>query len=247
MHPRRDDRLLLVHVQDSQHRRRQPQLRPQHNQQLRGQDCPTGTSKHAVRCCSDTAVAGWSKKNGCSVWGASPGCADDKTYAEASAHCTAAGGRLCTHDELEADCTAGTGCSFDSKDIWSAEAKCVVSHTDVGTTIHGYKTVKPGRADIAGKESCSDPQASGATMSVRCCSDTSQAGWVKKNSCSVWGGSDDMDGTCHTGKTHAEAEAICAAANSRLCTAAELEGDCTRGSGCGFDSQGVWSSTSCTA
>jgi hypothetical protein len=219
-----------------------------------GKTCPTATSKHAVRCCSDTAKSGFHKRFQCSVWGSSLNavCHVDKTFAEATEICAAENARLCTSDELENDCARGTGCGFDHHDVWAAEAKCVVSVTE-STTLHGYKTVRPGYQAAganAGKalESCSDPQDSGATMSVRCCSDTAKGGWTKRSNCAVWGGSDDMDTgkTCHESKTYAEAEAICVAANARLCTAAELEGDCTRGSGCGFDGKAIWSSTSCT-
>jgi len=49
------------------------------------------------------------------------GCHSDKTFAEAEAICIKAGARLCTKDELEADCTAGTGCGHDRDLIWSSD------------------------------------------------------------------------------------------------------------------------------
>merc|ERR1712185_141181 len=49
-------------------------------------------------------------------------------------------------------------------------------------------------------------------------------------------------GDCHERKTFVEAAAICSDAGARLCTAAELRADCTRGTGCGHDAQLVWSS-----
>jgi hypothetical protein len=219
-----------------------------------GKTCPTATSKHAVRCCSDTLIQGFWKVGECSVYGSSLShkvCHDDKTFAEATGICAAEGARLCTSDELEADCAKNTGCSFDGERVWAAEAKCVVSHTEVGTTLHGYKSVRPGQrghgnnADKA-LESCSDPQDSGATMNVRCCSDAPKSGWTKKSRCAVWVQHHDTSSTCQAGKTYAEAEAICVAAEGRLCTAAELEDNCTRGRGCSFDGTGIWSSTSCT-
>ena len=39
--------------------------------------------------------------------------------------------------------------------------------------------------------------------------------------------------------------AICTAIGSRLCTAAELQAEETRGSGCGHDAEWVWSSDMC--
>ena len=59
----------------------------------------------------------------------------------------------------------------------------------------------------------------------------------------MWGESDAW-GWCARDKTFAEAEAICQAAGARLCTAAELLGGCTGGTGCGFDSELVWGAPS---
>jgi len=53
-----------------------------------------------------------------------------------------------------------------------------------------------------------------------------------------------MDG-CHHDKPLLEAEAICSDAGARLCTAAELRADCTRGTGCGHDVDLIWSSDAC--
>ena len=55
----------------------------------------------------------------------------------------------------------------------------------------------------------------------------------------MWGGSDEgFD--CQENKTFAQAEAICATAGARLCTVAELEDECTRGTGCFHDWDLVW-------
>ena len=59
----------------------------------------------------------------------------------------------------------------------------------------------------------------------------------------MWGGS-DAGWPCARGKTFAEAEAICQAAGARLCTAAELAGGCTAGTGCLFDFELVWGTSS---
>jgi hypothetical protein len=50
---------------------------------------------------------------------------------------------------------------------------------------------------------------------------------------------------CVSQVNYSEAVRTCAANNARLCTRQEL-GDCAEGSGCGFNSQYVWSSTSCS-
>ena len=85
---------------------------------------------------------------------------------------------------------------------------------------------------------------------VRCCSTSTpvqnstegdQYPWTKNAGCSVWGGSDEgSNWHCSKNKTFAEAEAICQAANARLCTTEELVDGCTAGTGCGFDWQLVW-------
>jgi hypothetical protein len=83
------------------------------------------------------------------------------------------------------------------------------------------------------------------TLAVRCCADTDPGGgsWSQVTGCpnSVWGNSPG----CLASATYSDAEAHCAAAatGSRLCTQAELEADCTKNSGCGFDTVLVWSST----
>jgi len=41
-------------------------------------------------------------------------------WSEASDICTSVGARLCTKDELVADCSAGGGCQFNSQMIWSS-------------------------------------------------------------------------------------------------------------------------------
>ena len=55
----------------------------------------------------------------------------------------------------------------------------------------------------------------------------------------MWGAS-NAGWACARDKTFAEAEAICQAAGARLCTAAELAGGCTAGTGCQFDFELVW-------
>lgn len=59
--------------------------------------------------------------------------------------------------------------------------------------------------------------------------------------CSVWAESrfPTMDG-CQHGKTLAQAEAICAAVDARLCSVDELATDCAKGTGCGHDFGLVW-------
>ena len=80
---------------------------------------------HAVRCCSDLEIAGWDKGNNgaawCNIWAESdlPDC-KELNWLDASNVCKSQSARLCTREELEEDCTAGTGCSYDYRLIWSS-------------------------------------------------------------------------------------------------------------------------------
>uniref|UniRef100_A0A6V2VRI7 Glycoside hydrolase family 19 catalytic domain-containing protein n=1 Tax=Emiliania huxleyi TaxID=2903 RepID=A0A6V2VRI7_EMIHU len=82
------------------------------------------------------------------------------------------------------------------------------------------------------------------TYMVRCCAETRlSSSWKQYANCDVWSESNGPEiGGCMRDKTLLEAEAICASAGARLCSAAELLADCARGTGCGFDSQLVWAS-----
>merc|ERR1712157_6439 len=88
------------------------------------EDTVSETSKwHAVRCCSDEAKAGWKKKSGCDVWGRSlldKTCALDESHSFAESVCEDAGARLCTKEELVAECTAETECGADNTLVWSS-------------------------------------------------------------------------------------------------------------------------------
>jgi hypothetical protein len=73
---------------------------------------------HEVRCCSDTSLGnGWKQHANCQAagfgtWGESDisgVCNRAKTYNEAVDICEAVGARLCTEEELLADCARGTG------------------------------------------------------------------------------------------------------------------------------------------
>ena len=84
----------------------------------------------------------------------------------------------------------------------------------------------------------------GEVHEVRCCSDT-DVGWSLRSGCSVWGTS-AHDGSCKN-LNYAAAEAYCEAGGGRLCTRDEIRAGCTVSTGCGFDHQHVWTSTSVMA
>ena len=81
---------------------------------------------------------------------------------------------------------------------------------------------------------------------VSCCADTAVAGFVLSpyGPTTIWGERDPNGSECQHGLNYHDAEAFCTGAGGRLCTAAELEAGCTSGSGCQFDNELNWSSTS---
>jgi hypothetical protein len=87
----------------------------------------TDVATHAVRCCSDTLIVGWLQNNGCAVWADTDfngKCHSGKTLKQARGICSGFGARLCTPKELKDDCTAGTGCGFDDKTVWTNNGGC---------------------------------------------------------------------------------------------------------------------------
>jgi hypothetical protein len=83
--------------------------------------------------------------------------------------------------------------------------------------------------------------AGSSEKAVRCCSDTKKDGWIKNSKCSVWSFS-GIGGKCDKAATFCEAEDICESVGARLCTVAELEGNCASGSGCNFNNEMSWAS-----
>lgn len=177
---------------------------------------------------------------------------------------------LCIHflifpTEVNADCTRGSGCSFDNEMIWTST---VTGSTPPPTTPPPTPSPPPPSpfakyqlACGATTGTCPSPRQREALKDelheVRCCSDTNTA-WrhpTHSDTCKnrlgrdVYGESDNGFG-CNAEKTFDEANAICSSVSARLCTVDELEADCTRGTGCGYDSQHIWTSTPvvpCTA
>lgn len=82
---------------------------------------------------------------------------------------------------------------------------------------------------------------------VSCCSDNEIDGWkapgaASSPECLVWA-SRDPGGLCQHALNYDAATAFCNEFGGRLCTAAELEADCTSATGCGHDTDLVFSST----
>ncbi len=209
--------------------------------------CPEGylssanlDERHEVRCCSDTAKDGWTKKSWCDVWSESdvPQCFDSKTFGEATTICSNVGARLCTREELEQGCATGLGCGHDTDLVWSSTK---YNATDDTGSEAGQHIVACGSSATP----CKDQavlQDNSSRHEVRCCADSERPNWVKWEHCSVWGES-DLDFRCFHDNTYDEARLICKGHGGRLCTKEELLSDCTKWSGCGHDADLIWSSS----
>jgi hypothetical protein len=98
-------------------------------------------SKHEVRCCSDKKHKKYVKRGDCQkklgrpVWAESydinkERCIHAATWNEANRHCKKDGARLCTQEELSANCAKGSGCGHDSDMIWTSSRAPGGSHDD---------------------------------------------------------------------------------------------------------------------
>eukprot|EP00980_Cylindrotheca_fusiformis_P001812 scaffold408_cov71-Cylindrotheca_fusiformis.AAC.13 len=86
----------------------------------------------------------------------------------------------------------------------------------------------------------------GSPLVVRCCSTEATPGFEKRKGGGISPDcpytASELGGTCYENVDYLTAESICADANGRLCTAAELADGCATGSGCEFDTRRVWTS-----
>ena len=206
------------------------------------------TEQHEVRCCSDTSKSGWRNNDGCGVWSASnlfdagsttKSCHHASRYDQAEAICEANQGRLCTKTEILDGCTQGSGCSHDTDLVWS-------SSQPEGDVVETQWTACGRR----GK--CTDDEGdllAGQLLDktkdkayVRCCSNSPIDGWKQNKKCVVYTES-DAGFQCSGLVTFPEAEAICLNENARLCTQEEVLDNCARGTGCGYDSKQIWTSS----
>merc|ERR1712007_152699 len=199
-------------------------------------------------------------------------CHAQKTFAEAENICSGVGARLCTKEELENDCPRGTGCNFDREQNWSStpvtpctdNASCEDgdSCTDntcgndgkctsvISPTCSTKSIVCGSTAGNCRQSATNDPVQEASpneSHEVRCCREGPSGNWNRKyGSCAsnIYGESSFSGGVgCVHSATYDEAQQICSNAGGRLCTAAELLADCTRGSGCSHDHDYIWSSS----
>jgi hypothetical protein len=165
-------------------------------------------------------------------------------YWAAQSFCAAAGSRLCTSTELEADVTLGTGCGLDTERVWSSSS-CTGS-TGFGYTSTAGSTM--GRAQ--NPPQCTSPS---TQLKPRCCADDLQVsakscellGWRVQAGATACANSKILGTICSAFVSAPEANEFCQAAGARLCNADELAADLAYGTGCGLDLERVWSATQC--
>jgi len=182
--------------------------------------CATAGTAHTTEAASSGATG---SVRCCSIDGSScdsdhleGGCQSEKTFSQAQEICEANGERLCTEEEIDGGICCGSGCNFDSHQIWVTPVPHRV--TVDGCTTAGSSPVRASAADD-----------SGVTASVRCCS-------ADGSSCVT----QDLDGGCQTGKSFLDARELCEANDLRLCTESEISDGVCCGTGCNYDSHSIW-------
>jgi len=198
-----------------------------------------------VRCCADTDPGGWKQNTdqGCSIYTSSmiPEC-ETADYYTAVSLCSAAGGRLCTLEELEYPnlCAKGGGCDHNYQMVWSS------TWGTVSATVSKYYIVKGNSLsnclDVVDPSCTTTAVSKDERWKVRCCADINPGDWLQNDGCSVY--TNSYVPHCLSTDWDSASE-LCIAAGGRLCTREELEApnNCARGGGCGYDRHMVWSST----
>lgn len=183
-----------------------------------------------------------------------------KSKAESEATCTSKNARLCTVDELERGTTQGTGCGYDANQIWTS--------TWCGLGPEGGKFYVL-MGDGSGERKCKNPKKG---YPVRCCSDVDVSATTlppatttttfpflsERKNCATLGwevvgsacGESDKAfkkgiDKCFTNKNHPDAERKCLKLGGRMCSQADIEAGVGKGTGCGFDTQFLWTNTPC--
>jgi len=161
------------------------------------------------------------------------------TYDEAEAICEDNGLRLCSLTEMLGKVTKGEGCSHDGRYNWVSDECGSESGHVVRQGRPGWIGWRFGQEDSY----CQNDENKVAKywsiksvrMGVACCYEDAASGTVK-------GDRPDCDADP---STFAEAEAVCAENDMRLCTLAELESGITEDTGCSYNGYYEWSSDSC--
>jgi len=237
----------------------------------------SANERHSVTCCANTIVANATSfffppdptRSNCTVFserdaGGLTGCFADATYQQATAFCSAVGGRLCTAVEIGQGCGQGTGCQFDQLSSWTSTpnpfcngltATPTLAPTASPTKVPTMENSCPGYMIQAGNGGAGGqggdrPRFAGTLQihGVTCCSDDPLAGFVRPNAtsnprCPVWSERDGAAlGGCLVQSNWSAANAFCQNGGARLCTPQELVLGCGVGTGCNHNQRMVWSS-----
>ena len=201
----------------------------------------------------------------------SPVCDEADTWEVARATCESVGARLCTLTEISSDETRDTGCGLDSEQLWSSTPcddgagyfieiaasqyrlgdgpSCARPDTQIqyrccGDVFEYLPSPLPTHTPAVPSPA---PTPAAVLASASTCE---ELGWDNADaygSSSVCGESHmpDTPSECPGLRTFTAAKSICEMNGARLCTAVELADDETRGTGCGLDSDALWSSSPC--
>ena len=149
-------------------------------------------------------------------------------------------GALCTLDT----CAPATGCVH-------APASCDDGNPCTTASCHPlsgcqYSPAALGSACDDGNPCTTASQCAAPQRSADSCDDLQWNEAADRGSPLVCGESDPAgNDVCSGPVTYDQAVTFCTTAGGRLCTASELAADETRGTGCGYDAQSVWSATPC--
>jgi len=198
------------------------------------------SEKHPLRCCSELPKTNWINKKCPKIWAKS--FCTEVPWKVAKAKCRSAGARLCAKTEVERGCTGNSGCGFDHKFVWTSDvAEDGGHHLVRGIGIYGDLCVDP--AGNCATRAVSNNEIYGA----RCCADKFVSGFHKEECPGLWGvwtRNKALSEQC-VSLTWSAANSHCKKLGTRLCTKQELENGCAKGgTGCKFDKQMLWTSSS---
>ena len=217
--------------------------------------CIFDAANRGYSCVDDGSFDAQTCPAGGGEWAGGAGPFAVTTIDQATAMCaaltdaaTGTPGRVCDVEEIQGSC--GVPCA-DCADrglcsVWSSES-CQLSALTIRDT--------PGRTAMD-----TECRPTAATAAVRCCSDSSAPGFAQAASgCSVWAAStltadvstlqasgiQILANGCTNEATFEEAVQTCEANGARLCTAAEVNSDCSTNTGCGHNDRSIWTSDDC--
>jgi len=224
------------------------------------------SEKAFVRCCSGHNVPGFIGPKCGNIWaesdfGANGGCSGEMTYESAVTFCLSKGGYLCSKEDLQNDCTQGSGCGYDFQHVWAMDMGLVeIPLEDSGTDPYAVLDQSQKRWLACGDKTAPDcVKSEGAyevvaaepeMHEVRCCressTDLSAEGWITNGGActNIWAMSNIStygDGCVHEA-TYASAEGYCNSVGGVVCEKQWVIDGCTRGSGCSHDKDLVWTS-----